>query len=144
MIDSSMDDINKSMPEISDGIANGDKDYNESVDLVNNKYFIDGMSKAESAGDNYNKSLEKLLKIEDNFDDNINDVHKRYIRAAINEVRLKIKAVDELKISIEYLQEYSNYTGTIHGSEANDYIYESLTYQNERNAILEENPNLFK
>ena len=143
-IDSSMDDINKSMPAISDGIVKGDKEYNESVELVNSKYFEKGMQKAESAGNHYNDSLDKLLKIEDKFDDSINDVHKRYIRAAINEVRLKLKAVDELKTSIEYLEIYSNYTGTTHASEANDYIYDSLKFQNERNSIVKENPKLFK
>ena len=144
LIDSSMDNINDSMPEISKGIVNGDNDYNESVELVNNKYFSDAMSKAESAEANYNNSLDKLLGIEDKFDKDLNDVHKQYIRAIINEVRLKLKAVGELKIAIENFQEYSNYTGSTHASEANDYIYESINYKKDRNSIVENNSDLFK
>jgi uncharacterized protein YbgA (DUF1722 family) len=144
LIDSSMDNINESMPEVSKGIVNGDRDYNESVELVNNKYFNDGMDKAESAEDNYNNSLNKLLEIEDKFNKDLNDVHKQYIRAVINEVRLKLKAVDELKQAIGYFQEYSNYTGSTHASEANDYMYESLKFQEERNSIVQNNSEIFK
>jgi hypothetical protein len=144
LLDSSMDNINETMPEISEGIVKGDMEYNESVELVNNKYFSDAMSKAESAGDDYNRSLDKLLAIEDKFDKDLNEAHKQYIHAIINEVRLKLKAVDELKLAIGYFQEYSNYTGTTHASEANDYIYESLTFQEERNDIVKSNPDLFK
>ena len=144
LIDSSMDNINDSMPEISKGIVNGDKEYNESVELVNTKYFSNAMSKAESAGDNYNNSLDKLLVIEDKFDKDMNDVHKQYIRAIINEVRLKLKAVDELKLAIESFQEYSNYTGSTHASQANEYMYDSLNFQQERNSIVENNSDLFK
>ena len=36
-IDSSMDNINQSMPEISKGIVQGDEDYNESVELLNSR-----------------------------------------------------------------------------------------------------------
>lgn len=144
MIDSSMDNINKSMPEISDGIVNGDKDYNESVELVNNKNFQEGMEKATSAGDNYNKSLNKLLDIQDKYSKDLNGVHKEYIGVTIEELELKLKAVDELKEAIGYFEIYSNYTGTTHASEANDLMYESLTFQKERNSIVSENSNLFK
>jgi predicted PurR-regulated permease PerM len=142
-IDSSLDNINESMPSISDGIVQGDKDYNESVELLNSRYFEQSREKAISAGDNYNESLEKLEKIQDKYDKDLNDVHKEYIDTTINELKLKIKAVDELKEAIYYLEIYYNYTGSSHGTQANDLMYSSLTYQNERNEIVQENPELF-
>ena len=142
-IDSSMDNINQSMPSISDSIVQGDKDYNESVELLNNKNYEESSQKAISAGDNYNSSLNKLLEIKEKFSKDLNDVHKDYIDTTINELELKLKAVDELKESIYYLRNYYNYTGSNHGSEANDYIYESLTYQNQRNEIVQNNSELF-
>lgn len=142
-MDSSMDNINKAMPEISDGIVQGDMDYNESVRLVNYKSYDESMAKAESAGDNYNNSLNKLLDIREKFDKDLNNVHKDYIDTTINELELKLKAVDELKESIGYFETYYNYTGSTHASEANDIIYDALKYQNERNQIVQDNPKLF-
>ncbi len=142
-IDSSMDNINKSMPEISDGIVQGDKDYNESVNLLNNKHYDDSMKKAESAGDNYNDSLKKLIDVRDKFHDDLKDIHRDYLDTTIEELQLKLDAVDELKESISYLKMYYNYTGSTHASEANDIIYDAIKYQNERNQIVKDNPKLF-
>lgn len=142
-IDSSMDNINKTMPEISDSIVQADKDYNESVDLLNNKNYDESMVKAESAGDNYNNSLKKLSEIRDKFKKDLNEVHKDYIDTTIMELQLKLNAVDELKESIYYLRNYYNYTGSSHASQANDIIYDAVKYQNERNSIVQDNPGLF-
>ena len=131
------------MPSISDGIVEGDKDYNESVELLNSRYFEQARQRAKSAGDNYNDSLEKLENIREKYDKDLNDVHKDYIDTTINELKLKLKAVDELKESIYYLEIYYNYTGSTHGMQANDFMYDSLKYQNERNEIVQKNPELF-
>ena len=142
-IDSSLDNINESMPAISEGIVQGDEDYNESVELLNNRYFEHSREKAESAEENYNDSLQKLEKIRDKYDKDLNDVHKDYIDTTINELKLKLKAVEELKEAIYYLEMYYNYTGSTHGTEANDLMYNAVTYQDERNEIVRENPELF-
>lgn len=142
-IDSSMDNINESMPSISDSIVQGDKDYNESVELLNSRYFDKASEKAKSAGDNYNDSLDKLENIRNRFDKDLNDVHKDYIDTTINELEFKLKAVDELKESIYYLENYYNYTGSTHGTQANELMNDAVKYQDERNSIVSENPELF-
>ena len=143
LIQSSMDNINESMPAISDGIVQGDRDYNESVRLLNNRDFVLSREMADSAEENYNGSLEKLESIRDKYGKDLNDVHKDYIDATINELKLKLKAVNELKEAIYYLESYYNYTGSNYGMQANDYMQDSLKYQNERNQIFQENPELF-
>ena len=82
-IDSSTDNMNKLMPKISDGVVNGDKDYNEAVGLVNNKSYDKSMNKAVSAGNNYNDSLNKLHILQNNFSSDINQVNKNYVNNAI-------------------------------------------------------------
>lgn len=144
LIDSSVDSINKTMPDISDSIVKGDSDYNEAVQLVNDKYYDNSMSKAISAGNNYNESLHKLQDIKTEFSQDINDVQNEYIDTVIKELELKIQAVDKLKEAIECFEVYSNYTGTNYASEANDLIYEATTYQNQRDTIVKDNPDLFK
>ena len=143
LIQSSMDNINESMPAISDGIVQGDRDYNESVRLLNNRDFVLSREMTDSAEENYNGSLEKLESIRDKYGKDLNDVHKDYIDATINELKLKLKAVTELKESIYYLGSYYNYTGSNYGMQANEYMQDSLKYQNERNQIFQENPELF-
>ena len=142
-MESSMDNINKDMPEISDGIVQGDRDYNESVKLVNDKSYQDSMSKAISAENNYNESLKKLSNIRDTYYKDLNDVHRRYIDTTINELNLKLQAVEELKLSIEHFEMHYNDTGSEHAFQANDYIYDSLSYQNQRDMIVQDNQKLF-
>ena len=142
-IDSSMDNINQSMPEISSGIIQGDKDYNESVELLNSRNYDEADNKAKSAGDTYNDSLHKLEKIQKKYDKDLTEVHKEYLDTTINELEVKLKAVDELKESIHYLGMYYNYTGSTHGSEANDLMVNAVNYQNKRVNIVQENPELF-
>lgn len=143
-IESSMDNINDSMPGISDNIVQGDKDYNEAVDLVNDKYFSSARDKANSAEQHYNQSLNELSKIKNNFTTDIDDVHKDYINKAYGEVELKLKAVERLKDAIDCFEVEENSTGTSYASEANDYIYEALGYQKSRDSLIKDNPNLFK
>ena len=142
-VDSSIDNINDSMPAISNSIVQGDKDYNESVELLNNRNFEESSQKAQSAGDNYNNSLNKLRDIQNKFDKDLNNVHKQYISVTIQELQLKLNAVEELEESIYYLRNYYNSTGSSHGSEANDYMYDALNYQNQRNEIVKNNSKLF-
>ncbi len=142
-IDSSMDTINESMPKISDSIVHGDRDYNESVELLNNQNYDQSRQKAISAGDNYNNSLHGLQNIKDKYKKDLKEVHKDYIDTTIKELELKLKAVDNLKDSIYYLEMYENYTGSAYGTDANEIMYDALKYQNERNEIVQNNSNLF-
>lgn len=144
LIDSSVDSINKTMPDISDSIVNGDNDYNEAVILVNSRSFDESRNKAISAGNNYNDSLDKLNDIKNNFSSDVNDVQDEYIDTVIRELDLKLQAVDKLKESIDCFEVNSNYTGTNYASEANDLIYEATKYQNQRDTLVKENPKLFK
>ena len=143
-VDSSTDNMNKSMHDISDGIVRGDSDYNEAVDLTNSKNFYDAMEKAESAGDNYNRSMSKLIEIENNFSADVSGVHQDYISTVIQEVQFKLQAVDSLKEAIGCFEIESNYTGTNYGYEANDLMNQAKEFQNQRDKIVSDNPDLFK
>ncbi|WP_296882608.1 hypothetical protein [uncultured Methanobrevibacter sp.] len=142
-VESSTDDVNKSMHIISDGIVTGDSEYNEAVDLVNSKRFSKAMEKAESAGDNFNSSLKTLHKIRNNSPD-INDVHSKYIDNVISEVEFKLQAVSLLEEAIESFKIHSNYTGTNYANQANDLMNQAVEYQNIRDSIVQNNSDLFK
>ena len=142
-IDSSINNVNQSMPEINDCIIQADKDYNESVELLNSKNYDEAYQKAISAEDNYNKSISKLSEIRSVYNKDLNNIHKKYIDTTIKELKYKLDAIDELNESIYYLRVYNNYTGSTHGTKANDLMKNATGYQNERNNIVLENPKLF-
>ena len=143
-MESSMDNMNRIMPEISDNIVQGDKEYNEAVDLVNEKYFYDGAEKLNSAEGHYKKSLDLLSKIKNNVTVDVDDVHVQYINLVYAEVEMKLKAVNSFKTAIEYFKIEENATGTSYAGEANEYIYEAIGFQNSRDALVKNNSNLFK
>ncbi len=143
-MDSSTDNMNSVMPEISENIVQGDKEYNEAVDLVNEKYFYDGAEKLNSAEEHYKKSLDLLSKIKNNVTVDVDGVHVQYINLVYSEVEMKLKAVNSFKTAIEYFKIEENATGTSYAGEANEYIYEATNYQNSRDSLVKDNPNLFK
>jgi gamma-glutamyl-gamma-aminobutyrate hydrolase PuuD len=102
------------------------------------------MNKAISAGNNYNDSLSKLNLMNKNMSSDVNRVHRDYINNTIEELELKLEAVDNLKEAIECFEVNYNYTGTNYGYEANDLMDRSLEYRNARDSLVRDNPNLFK
>jgi cellobiose-specific phosphotransferase system component IIA len=136
--------MNQSMPDISSSIVAGDSDYNSAVDLLNNKNYDEARNKAISAKNNFNKSVIQLSDIKDNFTSDTNDVHKKYINTVLNELEIKINATDHLLEAIDNYKDHKNSTGNDYSSQANELMNEALEFQNVRNNLVRENPNLFK
>lgn len=139
----SMNELDNSMSDISDNIVAGDKEYNEAVDLINNKNYDGALEKALRASDNYNKSLENLLDIQ-NSSDNLNEIHNEYIDTILNEIELKGNATYNLISAIYCFRNNDNATGSSYGSEANSLMDEAIVCQNTRNKLVENNPKLFR
>ena len=121
----SMNSLDNSMAEISDNISNGDKEYNDAVNLINNKNYRD-------LSDIQNGSY------------NFNEVHKEYLATAIDEVELKQDAASNLVHAIYYFKNNDNSTGSSYGNKANSLMDEAIQYQNARNKLVNDNPNLFR
>lgn len=112
--------------------------------LVNDKSYYESKNKAISAGNNYNNSLKELHKLQNNYTSDVNQVHKDYINNTISELELKLLAVEKLKEAIDSFEIHYNSTGTEYAYEANDYMDQSLKYRDARDALVRDNPNLFK
>jgi hypothetical protein len=139
----SMDSLDNSMAEISNNIADGDKEYNEAVNLINNKNYDAASEKALFASDDYNKTLRDLSDIQNNSD-NFKEIHKKYINTTITEIELKQDAASNLVNAINYLKNNDNTTGSSYGSQANSLMDKAIIYQDARNALVNNNPDLFK
>lgn len=139
----SMNSLDNSMAEISDNISNGDKEYNDAVNLINNKNYDEALEKALYASDDFNKSFRDLSDIQ-NGSYNFNEVHKEYLATAIDEVELKQDAASNLVHAIYYFKNNDNSTGSSYGNKANSLMDEAIQYQNARNKLVNDNPNLFR
>ena len=139
----SINSLDNSMAKISDNIANGDREYNEAVNLINNGKYDDALEKALLASDDYNKSISDLLDVQNNSDD-FKEIHKEYINTVINETQLKQDSASNLVHMIYYLKNNDNATGSSYGSQANSLMDEAIEYQDARNALVNNNPDLFR
>ena len=139
----SINSLDNSMAKISDNIANGDREYNEAVNLINNGKYDDALEKALLASDDYNKSISDLLNVQNNSD-NFKEIHKEYINTIINETQLKQDSASNLVHMIYYLKNNDNATGNSYGSQANSLMDEAIKYQDARNALVNNNPDLFR
>ena len=135
---------NRIIPDISSNIAKGDSQYNEAVDLLNNKSYDEAKNKAISAGNNFNHTHTQLSSIRDNFTSETKDVHKNYINTLLNEVELKINATDYLIDSIDKFKGNQNATGNDYANKANEHMRDAVEFQHVRNNLTNDNPNLFK
>ena len=109
----------------------------------NNKNYDDALEKALYASDNFNKSSRDLLVIQ-NSSDNFKEVHKEYIVTIIDEVELKQDAASNLVHAIYYFKNNDNSTGSSYGNKANSLMDEAIQYQDARNKLVNDNPNLFR
>ena len=132
------------MPDVSSNIALGDSDYNEAVDLLNDKNYGEARNKAISAQNNFNQSMSLLSSVKNNFTSDSDDVHVNYINALLSELELKLEATDYLLSAIDSYENHENSTGNDYAYQANNCMNDALEFQNVRNNLVNDNPNLFK
>lgn len=138
-----MNSLDNSMAEISDNISNGDKEYNDAVNLINNKNYDEALEKALYASEILIK-VPEICQIYRMVVIIFNEVHKEYLATAIDEVELKQDAASNLVHAIYYFKNNDNSTGSSYGNKANSLMDEAIQYQNARNKLVNDNPNLFR
>lgn len=143
-IDSSVDNINKVMPDVSNDIVNGDNHYNDAVNLVNSKNYDDALDKANSAKNEFEDSIKKLDEAKKNFDGINDEVIINYINTVSDEVGLKNNATNYLILSINSYKTGDNETGNSYALQANSLMDRAIEFQDVRVKLVEDNPDLFK
>lgn len=143
-INSSIDNANQVIPDISSAISNGDSNYNEAVDLVNNERYDEALDMANQASLNFNNSLTNLLNIKENNTDDLDKVYQEYINYTYYEVELKFNATNELIYSIQAYKEDNIEIGNDYSSQANYLMNRAVDYQEMRVEVANNNHNMFK
>ncbi|OWT32744.1 hypothetical protein BGI41_06065 [Methanobrevibacter sp. 87.7] len=138
-----MDYVNSSIPEISNEISTGDTNYNNAVKDMNNKQYdnaINELNTAKSAFSNANSLLNDIKKESSINNDNI---YSSYIESASNEVIYKENASSNLLIAVNAFKNNNIQTGNSYIYNAGNDMSQALFYQQQRNQIVESNPNKF-
>jgi hypothetical protein len=66
------------------------------------------------------------------------------MQSVLNEIDAKINATNELKTAIPYLQDNDTINANIYSSDANGYMDDATTFNNQRENIVKQNPTKFK
>ena len=89
--------------------------------------------------------LESLASQGFTYAQNSNDtVYINYMQYVLNEIDAKINATNELKTAIPYLMDNDTVNANTHVSNANGFMNNATTFNNQRQDIVKQNPTKFK
>ncbi|MCC7554008.1 MAG: hypothetical protein KO202_05930 [Methanobacteriaceae archaeon] len=143
-INSSIDNINEIMLEISNGIVEGDNYYNESVSAINSKHFDDADRKANLAIKKFTKSKKNILETNKYYEGVNQTIYIEYLNLLEDEIDLKNNASSNLLLASQEYENKDIQAGNSYSQIANSKMNEAVEIQNQRNNIVEDNPDLFK
>jgi cellobiose-specific phosphotransferase system component IIA len=142
-INSPIDNINLIIPKLSQNIVDGDINYNEAVKYVNARNYDAADQKVKESTMNFNEGQNKLLSI-DNLNELNNTIHIQYINLISEELSLKQNATINLQLAIQYFKSGDNKTANEHVTKANSLMTQGVSFQNQRQSLVVNNPNIFK
>lgn len=125
-------------------LKNGDGDYNTAGIDANEFLYSAALDECNNASSEYNQA-QSLASQGLTYAQNSNDtVYASYMQSVLNEIDAKINATNELKTAIPYLQDNNTINANIHSSNANGYMDDATTFNNQRENIVKQNPTKFK
>ena len=143
-INGPMDNVNDRLKTVNTDITEGDTDYNAALNAISSRDFSTADSNIQTARDKFTDAEDKFKEIE-NYESDLNEsVYTDYLSIAKEEVSLKKEASDGLYLAVQYYISGDSSSGNSYTNAANSVMKQAVTLQNQRNAIVEENPDLFK
>ncbi|WP_409199639.1 hypothetical protein [Methanobrevibacter sp. DSM 116169] len=143
-INTPLDNINELMPDISNNVVDGDKYYNESVTALNSKNYAETETKANLALERFKSAKNDILEANKYYEGVNETLFIEYINILEDEVDLKINATSNLILASQKYEQGEISEGNKYSSLANSKMDSAIEFQNQRIAIVDENPELFK
>jgi hypothetical protein len=125
-------------------LKNGDSDYNTAGIDTNKFLYYAALAQCDNASSEYNQARSLASQGLTNAQNSNDTVYITYMQSVLNEIDAKINATNELKTTIPYLQDNDTINANIHSSNANGYMDEATTFNNQRENIVKQNPTKFK
>ncbi|KZX10567.1 hypothetical protein [Methanobrevibacter curvatus] len=136
--------MNNLLPDLSNNIIEGDKSFNNAVELTNSKNYEladEEISTAVSYFINAQNTLKSLNKEVKNSNDS---TYKKYIEIIQEEVNLKKESADSLETAIKFYIAKDNKEGNTYVKNANNLMNKAIKLQKERELIVKNNLSKFK
>ena len=125
-------------------LKTGDGDYNTAGTDTNEYLYIAALAGCNNASSEYNQARSLASQGLTDAQNSNDTVYTSYMQSVLNEIDAKINATNELKTAIPYLQDNDTVNANIHSSNANGYMDDAVTFNNQRKSIVEQNPTKFK
>ncbi|WP_297980735.1 hypothetical protein [uncultured Methanobrevibacter sp.] len=143
-INSPIDNINNNLKELNTDISEGDNDYNSAINFINSRDYSSGSQNIQIAKDKFDDASIQIQEIEENENSLNESVYKDYIDLIKEEVSLKKQASDQLYLALQYYTNNDISSGNSYATSANSLMNQAVILQNQRNAIVDNNTELFK
>lgn len=142
-INSPLDNINIVMSKLSQNIADGDSNYNDAVQYVNTRNYNIAEQKIKSSITNFNEGQNLLLSSD--YKNELNEtIHIKYIDLIKEELSLKQNATANLQLAIQYFKSKDNKAANEYVTKANSLMIQGVYVQNQRQNLVEINPDKFQ
>ncbi len=143
-IQSDASKIDELATSINSHLKNGDVYYNN-AGTDTNKFFYDmALKNCDNASSEFNQARSFATQGLTYAKDSNDTVYVNYMQAVLNEIDAKINATNELKSAIPYLMDNDTVNANNHVGNANEFMDKAITYNDQREQIVKQNPTLFK
>jgi len=129
---------------INSHLKTGDGDYNTAGTYTNEFLYSAALAECNNASSEYNQARSLASQGLTYAQDSNDTVYANYMQSVLNEIDAKINATNELKTAIPYLQDNDTINANIYSSDANGYMDDATTFNNQRENIVKQNPTKFK
>lgn len=143
-ITSDISNINAQADNVNTHVKSGDHYYNLSASDANSLSLTKAASEVNDSNNDYTQALTAAQSAY-NYAQNSNDaIYVQYTQNIQTSIEYKLNATLELKTAINLLKNNNTAEANTHLTTANDYMNKSLTYDNNSQNILKQNPSKFK
>jgi hypothetical protein len=143
-IQSDASKIDELSTSINSHLKNGDVYYNN-AGTDTNKFFYDmALKNCDNASSEFNQARSFATQGLTYAKDSNDTVYVNYMQSVLNEIDAKINATNELKSAIPYLMDNDTSNANDHVGNANQFMDKAITYNDQREQIVKQNPTKFK
>jgi len=140
-VNSDMESVNQIIPKLNDNIKNGDLNFNLAVNGLNSYNTEIAKVKVHLAIENFNNAKINIGDIQRTYKNLNNTNYITYIDLISKELESKINASLDLQSAVQTSSNELIFNRFV--KSANSYMETGFYYQDRRNTLVQNNPNLF-
>lgn len=129
---------------INNHMSSGDNYFNQAATSTNKYQYDDAQDQVNNASSEFNqaKTMSQEASV---YAKSLQDaLYSTYFQLTLLQLDAKINATNELKLAIPLFMRNDTRSGNSHVDQANQFMQQSLDYQNQKDDLVSQNPTKFK